>query len=44
LTSAPPLAKVRGCRSVPCRGYVTELQTRSAIGRSLIVEASFAIE
>ncbi len=31
-------------RLVPCRGHVTELQTRSATGRSLIVEASFAFE
>lgn len=26
------------------RGHVTELQMRSAIGQSLIVEASFAFE
>jgi hypothetical protein len=29
---------------VPCRGHVTELQMRSANDRSLMVEATFALE
>jgi hypothetical protein len=34
---------VKPCRFVSSRGHVTELQTRSAADRSLIVNASFTL-
>jgi hypothetical protein len=37
-------AALEPCRFVSSRGHVSELQTRSAIGQSLIVKASFAFE
>jgi hypothetical protein len=40
----PEGAAIEPCRFVSSRGHVTELQTRSATGRSLNVEASFAFE
>jgi hypothetical protein len=39
----PDIVTVKPRRFVSSRGHVTELQTRSVIGRSLIVNGNFAL-